>query len=463
MTAAAPPVRPNWRPVGDAAVAVAPARAGAVAPAASWPAAVAAPVPVMLRADDEPASSVLRDIVFMLFLVAVLLRIVISPVALNAVVSYSSEGGPLYEKIHPGTYLIAIAFGLALLGLRTPLTVAEGKACRLLIGLFAIVVLSAVGVSVFGHAVSIGYLIDSYVCGCMAGYVMLTLRLEQRRMVVSSVLVVLMANSALTAVEFVIGRGVFLPGYNDGTFRPSGILDHPLTLGGMNVAAIVYVFLTRWKTQAKLIGAGLLLIGIFAAGARTATLVGAVAFLASVILAPQPGVPSDRKLQLRILVVLACMVAVPVAFLAMDAAGLLARFKDGILDQSGQARVDIYRVFEFVTWNDIMRGADIREIVKITTSRLNLPFIESVIVVFIFQFGLPIAVIFLGGVIGILLRLAWGGDVRLLIAVGGYLAVSLSNNALATKDFSLSLTILMVIALRFDRDLQGRQSHAVTA
>jgi hypothetical protein len=154
------------------------------------------------------------------------------------------------------------------------------------------------------------------------------------------------------------------------------------------------------------------------------------------------------------------MVAVPVAFLAMDAAGLLARFKDGILDQSGQARVDIYRVFEFVTWNDILRGADIREIVKITTSRLNLPFIESVIVVFIFQFGLPIAVIFLGGVIGILLRLAWGGDVRLLIAVGGYLAVSLSNNALATKDFSLSLTILMVIALRFDHEPPGRQIHA---
>ena len=85
------------------------------------------------------------------------------------------------------------------------------------------------------------------------------------------------------------------------------------------------------------------------------------------------------------------------------------------------------------------------------------------VVVFIFQFGLPIAVIFLGGVIGILLRLAWGGDIRLLVAVGAYLAVALSNNALATKDFSLSLTILMVIALRFDRDPPGRPSHAVAA
>ena len=181
MTAAAPPVRPNWRPVGDAAVAEAPTRARAFPPTRSRPVDVTAPMPVMLRADDGSASRLLRDIVFMLFLAAVLLRIVISPVALNAVVSYSNEGGPLYEKIHPGTYLIAMAFGLALLGLRTRLTVAEGKACRLLIGLFAIIVLSVVGVSLFGHAVSIGYLIDSYVCGCMAGYVMLSLAPEQRR------------------------------------------------------------------------------------------------------------------------------------------------------------------------------------------------------------------------------------------------------------------------------------------
>jgi hypothetical protein len=463
MTAAAPPVRPNGRPVGDALVAVPPARMGPPLALRVRPAQPVAPVHDMRPAAETNANRILRDIVFMLFVVAILLRIAIAPATLNAVVSYTSEGGPLYEKIHPGTYLIVVAFTLSLLGLRTPLTVPEGKACRLLIWLFAVIVLCATGVSLFGHAVSIGYLLDSYVCGCMAGYVVLSLSLEQRRMVVSAVLVVLMANSALTAVEYVMGRGVFLPGYNDGTFRPSGILDHPLTLGGMNVAAIVYVFLTRWSPPAKAVGVGLLLIGIFAAGARTATLVGAVAFLASVILAPQPGVPSDRKLQLRILVVLACMVVVPVTFLAMDAAGLLTRFKDGILDQSGQARVDIYRVFEFVTWDDILRGADIREIVKITTSRLNLPFIESVIVVFIFQFGLPIAVIFLGGVIGILLRLAWGGDIRLLVAVGAYLAVSLSNNALATKDFSLSLTILMVLALRFDRDPPGRPSHAVTS
>ena len=463
MTAAAPPVRPTWRPVGDAAVAVAPPRTSAAAPARSGPAHAFAPVPVVLPADEGSGNRILRDIVFMLFVVAVLMRIGIAPTALNGIVSYTSEGGPLYEKIHPGTYLILAAFTLSLLGLRTRLTVAEGQACRLLIWLFVVIVLCATGVSLFGHAVSIGYLLDSYVCGCMAGFVVLALGLEQRRMVVSAVLLILMANSALAVVEYVIGHSLFLPGFNDGTFRPSGIMDHPLTLGGMNVAAVVYVVLSRWSPSAKAAGLGLLLIGIFAAGARTATLVGAIAFLASVILAPQPGVPSDRKLQLRILVVLACMVVVPVTFLAMDAAGLLTRFKDGFFDQSGQARVDVYRVFEFVTWDDILRGADIRDIVKITTSRLNLPYIESVVVVFIFQFGLPIAVIFLGGVIGILLRLAWGGDIRLLVAVGAYLAVALSNNALATKDFSLSLTILMVIALRFDRDPPGRPSHAVAA
>jgi hypothetical protein len=462
MIAAAPPVRPNWRPVGDAVPAAVSTPTLAPARGLSRPAYSAAPMPVRLPAGEGASGRLLLDIVFMLFLAAVLLRIAISAVTLNAVVSYTSEGGPLYEKIHPGTYLITIAFGLALFGLRTSLTTAEAKVCRLLIALFAIVVFSAAGALFFGQSIAIGYLLDSYMCGCMAGYVMLTLRPEQRRMVVSSVLVLLMANSVLAVIEFIIGRGIFLPGYNDGMFRPAGILDHPLTLGGMNVAAIIYVFLTRWSPSAKMVGSLLLFVGIFAAGARTAMLISSFAFLATFILAPQPGVPSDRKLQLRILVVLACLVVVPVAFLVMDAVGLLARFKDGFFDQSGQSRVDIYRVFEFVTWDDIIRGADIRRIQKIAADRLNVTTIESVVIFFIFAYGLPIATFFLCGLIVILLRLGWSGDTRLFIAVCVYLAVALSNNALATKDFALSLTILMVIALRFDRDPQGRQSHAVT-
>ena len=55
----------------------------------------------------------------------------------------------------------------------------------------------------------------------------------------------------------------------------------------------------------------------------------------------------------------------------------------------------LYRLFDLVSWNEILFGADIANIRHLALFHFDLEYIESSFVMFIFQFGLFGAIIFL--------------------------------------------------------------------
>jgi hypothetical protein len=127
------------------------------------------------------------------------------------------------------------------------------------------------------------------------------------------------------------------------------------------------------------------------------------------------------------------------------AAGALTRLTGGLVDQSSQARVGIYRVFDYLTWNEILFGTDIERVQRIAKDILGLQFIESSPVLFTVQFGLFGAIFFAGLLIYLFRHLLRGRSYIVVFATLMFFVLSLSNNALSTKSADILIMILLMI------------------
>jgi hypothetical protein len=91
----------------------------------------------------------------------------------------------------------------------------------------------------------------------------------------------------------------------------------------------------------KFVANAILLIGAFAAGARLASIVAAAVTLLILLMADFPSVTRQRRMQLKVLIVIAAVLAVPLMIAALVAAGFADRFEHGLFDESAMARVSI--------------------------------------------------------------------------------------------------------------------------
>jgi hypothetical protein len=380
---------------------------------------------------------------------SVLARFLIPGNILNLVVDYTSDGGPLPVKIHPGTYGMALMLLLAVAKLRPRLSPLDWRLARQLVVLSGVVVALAVMTALLGHGVSAGYLLDTYISAALAGLLMLALPLERRRPIGHALLAFMVVEALVTLVERALGTR-FLPyPYLESSFRPTAISDHPLELGLFLAASIAFYAGLRIRVVWRAACIGLLLVATFASEARTAGLVTAAVVALCVIGAEIPLATPLRRLQARVALVAGLLAAAPLAALAFSALGLLGRFQSvGLMDDSADARVRIYDLFGMVGWSDILLGADPLMIGRLARDRLNLPFIESPVITFTFQFGAIGAVVLFGTLAWTFRRLCAGTGWRGWLAAGAFLVCASSNNALATKNPLLVLIAVLLIAYR---------------
>ena len=152
----------------------------------------------------------------------------------------------------------------------------------------------------------------------------------------------------------------------------------------------------------------------------------------------------QRKIMLALAGVLAVMGLVAVMF----AAGALSRFDNSIVDQSSLARVSIYGVFDYLTWNEFLFGGDITRIQRIARDVFGLPYIESSFVVFTVQFGLVGAILF-GAVLANLFRaLLKGARWNVIAGTVIFFTLSLSNNALSAKSADILMMTLLIMGCK---------------
>ncbi len=140
------------------------------------------------------------------------------------------------------------------------------------------------------------------------------------------------------------------------------------------------------------------------------------------------------------------MLLAPVLLAILAGAGALGRFGGGIADDNAMARIEVYGVFRFLSWGEILLGTDINAVLRIVNERFGLPFIESSFVVFAVQFGLVGAALLLGMLARLMRVLVAGSPGSVVMAVVAFFAVALSNNGLSTKTTSMFLIVSLAIA-----------------
>lgn len=381
---------------------------------------------------------------FILTVAAFALRFCISPELMNRLVDYTSEGGALYEKLHFGTYAIFALLPLVLFTRPVFLQGDEIAKFRDLVRFCGMMVLLVAFLILTGRPGSSGIFIDTYLVAGVAGLVLLAQNAGMRRRIGDLVLGLSLVNAAMGVFEAATRTRILPYTANEEVFRPVGLTEHPLTLGLICAASIGFVALTRWPVWAKVVAVLLLFIGTAAAGARFALLLAAAEIVVLLVLVPW-GLARTAERKAKFAALLLTLLAGAALLAVLAAGGFLSRFSDGVVDENFYARTDIYRIFEYVGWKDILFGADLNAIMKLVNDKLNLPFIESTPVYLTFQLGAILALVFAGVVFWLLWRLLRHQARPAWIGTAVFLAAALSNNTLSSKTPVVTIFVVLLV------------------
>ncbi len=390
---------------------------------------------------------VILSALFIAFATLCLLRVALIPSLLDRVMNYTADEGNLLEKIHPTLYGF-VAVGLwGLLTNRIALSAWELRVLRHMSAFLGGMTLILVWLAFTGRLGSSGYLIDSYLTACCAA-LMLLFPPAWRRMVATMLLGYLVLGAVIGIGEFATHVRLLPYDAKELTFRPTGLSNHPLEFGLACAMAVGFVAAADWRPLPRVLAMAVLVIGGFAAGARLAAIVGlAGAFVVGLVKVGE-GQPPRRALERRIIALVSALVVIPVLLGGLYAAGALQRFQGGLVDESAMARVDIYGVFHFLSWSEILFGTDVAKVRQVALEQFGYSFIESSLVIFVVQFGAIGTALFLG-LLANLVRVMLAGA-RLGVAIGtiAFFIIATSNNGLSTKNAGIFLLFTLILALR---------------
>ncbi|MDB5531005.1 MAG: hypothetical protein JWR51_4108 [Devosia sp.] len=396
------------------------------------------------------ASARRHNAVSLLFLMcaafAFCLRFFVSPQVLDLVVDYSIDAGAFYEKLHFGTYAVLLLLPFVLFTRPFVLAGDDIGKFKALLRYCGLLLLLIAYLFAFGHSGSSVFVVDTYLAAGAAGLIMLALNPSVRRALGDLTLIMLILSALLGLVEEITHHRLLPYPYVELQFRPIGLSEHPLALGALCATAVGFVAVTNWRLWVRVAAIFILLIGCAASGARFALLLTAAEILALLVFVRWPRLSPRHERQAKVLVLLSTLVGGALLVAALFAGGLLGRFSDTIFDENFYARVNIYQVFGYVDWKDIVFGMRASDLIGIVREQLHLPAIESAPVVLILLLGLPIALAFGVLVFWMLLRLLRGAPMPIWIATITFLLAALSNNTLSAKTPVVMMIVVLILA-----------------
>ena len=383
--------------------------------------------------------------------VALAVRIVISPMLMDRMVTYTEEGGAFYEKLHFGTYLILLMLPLTLFSQPFRLRGEEiGRFKALLWYCLAMLAMVAL-LFILGRPGSSVFLIDTYLAAGAAGLIVLALGSDARRILAEFVLVILILSAVIGIGEALTQRRLLPYDLVELSFRPLGLSEHPLALGALCATAVGFVALTRWRIWVRVAAIFILFVGCAASGARFALLLTVAEILLLLVFLPWPKLSRRQARRAKAIVLLMALAGGTVMVGLLAAGGLLGRFNETLFDENFYARLTVYQVFSMVGWQELLFGMPPADLLALVNEELNLPFIESAQVVIGLTFGIPLALVFTWIFGWIMLRLLRGAPLAAWIGAAVFLLAALSNNTLSGKQPIMTIVFVLLLAFGLPR------------
>lgn len=339
-----------------------------------------------------------RAIAEALLAVAVMAVFCLSSMALTAVgISYDSPSGAIWQKLHPATYIAALALAFAIFGQARPLAFLEAKLATLPGAAFFLVLwILLILYAALVQKSPITAVIDPYFIALVALFMHDDLSSGARDFLRRFLHAIFCVNALIGLAELVSRHRLFpyvLMGEEvEGDYRSTALLGHPLLNASSTGAYILCLFLGGDKSLSFPRRALLLLpqiLSMIAFGGRTAIV--ASSFIISFCLLRDfakvlLGARFDMRLPLGFVIASPLALGFVVFMLFSGALDdLLGRFTDD--NGSAEARVIMMKLFDLFEVSDLMLGPR-PDLVDSALNTLGIKVgIENTWIALIFQYG----------------------------------------------------------------------------
>jgi hypothetical protein len=412
----------------------------------------------------KPASHQLA--LYRVLALAVLSYVFTSGAILNLLYPYTSPGGSLFAKIHPGTYLLG--FSVVWLASRTGIAgILPRDTGHFWAGQFALTVslIGLINFLKFGPS-GAAYILDTLLAPALAVIIMTHLSPEQRVRLAKLVFVVLFINALAAIAEFLVQTNIF-PREREGGiyFRASGFLGHPLNNGLITAPMLPLLLLTDWRPSRKLIVAGVYVIAILGFGARSALGVGLITLAIAMFLAGCSLI-SQKRMPLWILTAVPWGLVIALASLTILLLGTNfgTRFVErGVMDENAAVRVNSFNLLSYLTDAQLWNGIDITYYQLLLEKYPDLTIIENFWINLLVNFGIPIFFAFVASLFWFLYGLQRRQPILTTLSALSFLLIASTNNSLSTKSSALIIFVVAAYGMRVERNPQReRQSLEVS-
>ena len=394
---------------------------------------------------------------WLLFISGLTLSFLLSAQALLELgIPYDAPYGPMVAKLHPGSYLLILAWLAALLRHGNPLVVAARLARRqpVLAAYMACMVLVFVWV-VLRHGTSgAAYIVQTL---WVPGFALMTLPLllPQRGHQTLVWLTALLCLNALLALAEYFGKFhlVPLPADQEGIqyFRASAFLGHPLANANITMGLLPAALLMPWRLSLRVAALVLLVCSVLAFGARTALGVGVAVYGTQLLFTLGARAVRGRYSYLQITGgCAALLLGGTVLAAAVLSAGLGERiFSNLKWDNSANVRLRVWDAFDYLQGADWWLGLPPTQIDRIAIAMGLDPRYEAIENFWVYaylQFGLIGFVPFLLGLGCLVWLMLTRGAPVLRSAVLVFFIVASTANTLSSKTVSLTLLAVVLLA-----------------
>ncbi len=400
----------------------------------------------------------LRRLSWWLLVAGVVLRMMLSPQALHAAgVPYDLPWGAFPTKIHPGTYLMFLAWGAALASHGNPLTALlvqwrqHPLVFNSLLCFTAVFVWALLRHGTAGQA----FFIDTLLAPGVGVLAVLLHDNARRRQLIQLIVLLLLANACLAVAEAATSQRLIpLFAGRDGIvdeayFRASAFMGHPLANSLVTIMLLPVVAVMPWSLRTRLAAYGLLALALLAFGSRSGLAAAGLYALLALI-------PMAWKLlrgQYSYTQITGGLVGLTLAAAAL--AGVIAStrlgeriFKSLVWDNSASVRVLAFDVLRYVNGDDLWFGISIERIAGVA-GRVGIDFryeaIENFWINLLILLGIVGFTLFLAGLALLVVHMWRQSRTPLKVALVMYFIVSSAGNSLAAKTPSLAI---LAIALQ---------------
>ncbi len=400
----------------------------------------------------------------LLVTIAILVRLFVPGGFLDLFYDYDiAATGSVIQKIHPGTYLLTLA---ALMVATRRGDRAGRPLFQAAVALAAMTAFCITWAIVRSNTAAIGFLIDSEFAAAAACFCLSRLGEADRQAILPAIVVVMVVHVLISFGETATHLHLFPYRYalasGEITFRPSGLLNHPLNSGLFLCTMIPFSMLLRVPLLQKLALAAVFAAGTFAAESRFASLValpvGALSYVVATRSDRRTGVNVETS---RFFQIILGTLVVPFVGVLGVLGGLGERLAKGLNDQSSQARLDAYSLLSYLSPSEFFTGIGSARLAVFSAQRNGL-IIESPIVVLIFGFGILPTLAFFAAIGWSMMVLLRRSNAYCLLGVLAFTIVASSSNGLASKTPEM-LLILTLLAASRGRSASGALSQAAIA